>query len=102
YRYLWDGSVATQGVSPFRYSPHQVLAAESGSDLPNELARLVRLRDSVPEMKTILKKVHFGELPTIYPPVSQAAFAVCAWFTPANASLFVRMTIMKACFVGFD
>ena len=45
YRYLWDGSVLNQGVSPFRYSPHQVLAAQSESDLPDELARLVRLRD---------------------------------------------------------
>jgi hypothetical protein len=53
-------------------------------------------------MTAILKKVHFGELPTIYPPVSQAVFAVCAWLTPPTASLFVRMTLMKAWFVGFD
>ena len=75
YRYLWDGSVTIQGISPFRYSPHQVLAASADSDLPDDLAQLVRLRDSAPEMTTILKKVHFGELPTIYPPVSQAVFA---------------------------
>ena len=102
YRYLWDGSVVTQGVSPFRYSPHQVLAASSETDLPDDLARLVRLRDSAPEMTTILKKVHFGELPTIYPPVSQAVFGLCAWLTPKTASLFVRMTLMKAWFVGFE
>ncbi|MBI3863080.1 MAG: hypothetical protein HY290_14405 [Planctomycetia bacterium] len=102
YRYLWDGSATIQGVSPFRYSPHQVLAASAESDLPDDLARLVRLRDSAPEMTIILKKVHFGELPTIYPPVSQAVFALCAWTTPQTASLFVRMTFMKAWFVGFD
>lgn len=102
YRYLWDGSVTTQGVSPFRYSPQQVLAASSDAELPDDLARLVRLRDSAPEMTTILKKVHFGELPTIYPPVSQAVFGLCAWATPADASLFVRMTLMRAWFVCFD
>jgi len=102
YRYLWDGAVSTEGVSPFRYSPHQVLAASLADDLPEDLARLVRLRDRVPEMTAILKKVHFGELPTIYPPVSQAVFALCAWTTPRDASLWVRMTLMKAWFVGFD
>lgn len=102
YRYLWDGSVITQRVSPFRYSPHQVLGACTDSDLPDDLSRLVKLRDSTPEMTTILKKVHFGELPTIYPPMSQAVFGLCAWLTPQTASLFVRMTLMKAWFVGFD
>jgi hypothetical protein len=102
YRYLWDGSVTIQGVSPFRYSPHQVLAVSSDSDLPEDLARLVRLRDSAPELTTILKKVHFGELPTIYPPVSQAVFALCSWMTPRTASLFVRLTLMKSWFAAFD
>lgn len=102
YRYLWDGSVVTQGVSPFRYSPHQVLAASADADLPDDLARLVKLRDSAPEMATILKKIHFGELPTIYPPVSQAVFGLCAWLTPTTASLFVRLTLMRAWFDVFD
>jgi hypothetical protein len=102
YRYLWDGSVVTQGVSPFRYTPQQVLAASVDDDLPEDLARLVRLRDSSPEMTAILKKIHFGELPTIYPPVGQAIFALCAWTTPADASLFIRMTLMRAWFVAFD
>src|SRR5262245_51025865 len=63
YRYLWDGSVLTQGVSPFRYSPRQVLAADAGADLPHDLRPLVEFRDATPDMTTILKKVHFGELP---------------------------------------
>lgn len=102
YRYLWDGSVLAEGISPFRYSPQQVLAADAGSHLADDLQQLVALRDSAPEMTTILKRVHFGELPTIYPPVSQAVFALSAWMTPRTASLFVRMTLMKAWFVGFD
>src|SRR5579872_2664779 len=101
YRYLWDGSVLAEGISPFRYSPQQVLAADAESHLPDDLQQLVALRDSAPEMTTILKRVHFGELPTIYPPVSQAVFALSAWLTPRTASLFVRMTLMKAWFVGF-
>ena len=102
YRYLWDGAVATQGVSPFRYSPQQVLAAPSDASLPHDLARLVRLRDRSPEMAAILKRIHFGELPTIYPLVSQAVFALCTWLTPSSASLVTRLMLMKAWFVVCD
>jgi hypothetical protein len=102
YRYLWDGAVCTQGVNPYRYTPQQVLAAPDEATLPVDLARLVHLRDGSPEMTTILKRVHFGELPTIYPPVSQAVFAVCTWLTPPRAFLPLRMILMKAWFVAFD
>ena len=65
YRYLWDGEVAAHGESPFRYSPKQVLDADAESVLPDELGRLVKLRDSSPAMATILARVHYEDLPTI-------------------------------------
>lgn len=102
YRYLWDGAVSNVGISPFRYAPHQVLLSSSTEALPEDLARLVHLRDSSPELAAILRRVHFGELPTIYPPVGQVVFAVCSWLTPRDSSVLVRMTLMKAAFVGFD
>ena len=102
YRYVWDGAASTQGVSPFCYSPQQVLASSADDALPNDLARLVRLRDRSPELAAILRRVHFGELPTIYPPVSQVVFAACSWMTPEDSSVSTRMTLMKAWFVVFD
>ena len=102
YRYVWDGAVSTQGVSPFRYSPQQVLASAADDAQPDDLARLVRLRDRSPELTAILRRVHFGELPTIYPPVSQLVFAACSWLTPNSSSVSTRMTLMKAWFVAFD
>ena len=102
YRYVWDGAVSTQGVSPFRYSPQQVLAASADDALHDDLARLVRLRDRSPELTSILRRVHFGELPTIYPPVSQVVFAGCSWLTPEGSSVSTRLTLMKAWFVVFD
>lgn len=102
YRYVWDGAVSTQGVSPFRYSPQQVLASSADDALPDDLATLVRLRDRSPELTAILRRVHFGELPTIYPPVSQLVFAVCSWLTPEGSSVSTRLTLMKAWFVAFD
>jgi len=102
YRYLWDGSATLAGVDPFRYSPAEVLAAPARGPLPADLARLVALRDGSAVTGEVLRRVHFGELTTIYPPVAQAVFALAAGATPRGASLPVRMTVMKAWFVGFD
>ncbi|MDB5342054.1 MAG: putative integral rane protein [Schlesneria sp.] len=102
YRYVWDGAVTNVGVSPFRYAPQQVLGSSADDPLPDDLNRLVQLRDASPELTAVLRRVHFGELPTIYPPVGQAVFAICSWMTPANSSVAVRLTLMKAWFVLFD
>lgn len=102
YRYLWDGLVVSEGVSPYRYSPEQVLAATPQSDLPVELRRLVELRDATPATQTILGRVHYGELPTIYPPVSQAVFAATVSVTPGGAGVLERIVAMKTVLVIFD
>jgi hypothetical protein len=102
YRYLWDGIATTSGVDPFRYSPDQVLAASSRDDAPADLARLVARYNSSPEIAQVLRRVHFSELPTIYPPVSQIVFALAAAPLPNDASLWTRMMAMKAAFVACD
>ena len=102
YRYLWDGSVAMEGVSPYRYSPQQVLAAAPQSELPEDLDRLAQLRYGSPAAATILSRVHYGELTTIYPPVSQAVFAAATRLTPSSAGVLDRIVIMKTAFVLFD
>lgn len=102
YRYVWDGAVTNAGVSPFRYAPQQILGASADESLPDDLRKLVSLRDSSPQLKEILGRVHFGELPTIYPPVGQVIFAVCSWLTPTNSTVAMHLTLMKAWFVAFD
>ena len=87
YRYVWDGAVVRAGVSPFRYSPRQVLAANDTMPLPDDLGRLVELRDSSPALHVILRRVHFGHLPTVYPSVSQAVFAAASFTTPMSAGV---------------
>ena len=78
FRYVWDGKVTAAGVNPFRYSPHQVRTAASFDNHPDDLKRLVELRDQSPANATILVRVHFGELTTVYPVVSQVVFALAA------------------------
>lgn len=57
YRYLWDGKVSAAGISPYAYAP----------DAPE----LAALRDSA-----IWPRINRRGSPTIYPPVTQRAFAV--------------------------
>jgi len=102
YRYLWDGSVVCQGVNPFRYPPRVVLAARRELVRDDRLARLVELRDSDPHLHTVLARVHYGFLPSVYPPVSQAVFAAAAWTTPRHAAVEQRMTVLKIWLAGFD
>jgi hypothetical protein len=107
YRYLWDGAVATSSVSPYRYSPAQVAAARTDDGrcqegLPGDLRRLADMCDRDPALATILGRVHFAELPTIYPSVSQAVFAAVAFVTPRGASVYQRTVIMKVALTLFD
>jgi len=102
FRYLWDGAAVTRGVDPYRYSPLQVRDADPSQNLPDDLRRLVELRNSSPAMTDILRTVHHEHLPTIYPPVSQAVFAFCTLLMPDDASVRMRITVTKSVLVAFD
>ena len=101
YRYMWDGEVQTQGVSPFQFSPHAVMAANATTQDP-DLKKLAEHRDSDPAVAEVLRRVHYGELPTIYPPTSQLVFRVSAMVTPSGISVVQRLWIMKAVLIAFD
>jgi len=102
YRYLWEGQATIRGVSPFRYSPEVVLQSSPNQMLPADLSRLVEARDSAPAIETILSRVHFAELPTVYPPISQAVFALAALTTSSNADVSTHLVVMKFWIVAFD
>ncbi len=102
YRYMWDGIVSAQGISPFRYPPQAVMSANSQDFRDRELRELASLRDRQPAIAEVLRRVHFRELPTIYPATSQAVFYCAAVATPVDASLTTRLLIMKASLIAFD
>jgi hypothetical protein len=101
YRYIWDGIVATQWISPFRYPP----LAIAEQDKPTSEPEIQRLRSLVAKdagIREILHRVHFPELPTVYPPTSQFVFAGAAMVTPTDSSVTTRMLILKSWMVAFD
>lgn len=109
YRYIWDGNVVANGMSPYRHSPLAARKA-NGNSGDESLDRLAELRRGDPGLNTILHRVHFAELPTVYPPVSQAVFAASAKTTPwvatmrgeSKPSLESHLFSMKGWIVLFD
>ncbi|TWU06144.1 hypothetical protein Pla52n_18640 [Stieleria varia] len=101
YRYIWDGAATSAGVSPFLYSPEKVKNASSTVD-DDTLQRLVDLRDHRPSLAAVLDRIHFAELPTVYPIVSQVVFALSDITTPEQASIYTRLIVMKTWLTAFD
>jgi len=75
YRYLWDGAVVAEGHDPYRYSPAEVIAAERGAD--NAL-RPLALSDRTDDSIALLRHINYPQLTTVYPPITQGAFALAA------------------------
>ncbi len=102
YRYLWDGAVVADGGNPYRFSPQQVLSTSPGNDSTHRLKSLVDLQARSAACAETLRRVHYGELITVYPPVSQAVFGAAAFVLPDGASLFQRVVAMKVMLTLFD
>ncbi|HXK58354.1 MAG TPA: glycosyltransferase 87 family protein [Acidobacteriota bacterium] len=85
YRYLWDGALTANGISPYRYSPAEALRGET--DHP-EIARLTR------DGREILAKINHPELRTIYPPVAQGLFALSYWIEPFNSTAWRAVLLL--------
>ena len=101
YRYIWDGAATSSGVSPFRFPPEIVKNADSVVDDPS-LQRLVNMRDHQPALAEVLNRIHFAELPTVYPTASQVVFSLANITSPEQASVQTRLLVMKAWLLAFD
>ena len=114
YRYLWDGAVSGEAISPFAHSPIEIRNAidrdrlpspsspTDGPDIPDTVRRLVELTQREPSTREILYRVHFAELPTVYPLISQGVFLAVDRLSPANATVYQRVLWLKAVLVAFD
>ncbi|MDX2289835.1 MAG: glycosyltransferase 87 family protein [Hyphomicrobiaceae bacterium] len=72
HRYLWDGAVTANGLTPYRYAPD-----DSGAiGTPDRFDQLAEAAGQVHD------RINHPDLRTIYPPVAQAAFAVAYLLAP--------------------
>ena len=90
WRYLWDGHLTAEGVSPYSVAPSGVEADDALSELLLDDDRWWELYD----------RVYYPDFLTVYPPFSQGAFRLANAITPgqplgwnavqaAHASIFV-------------
>lgn len=110
YRYIWDGTVVSQGISPWTFSPEEVVSkvrreASQGyrrSDLQqHQLARLAAAAGQ-PGLKRVMNLVHFERYTTPYPATNQPVFAVAAILGSAFGTFYGYLVSMKFILCLFD
>lgn len=73
FRYLWDGGLVANGISPYKYSPEEV---QEMDPMPPRLKQLKL------EATEILDRINHPDLRTIYPPTVQGVFAIAHKVNP--------------------
>lgn len=71
YRYLWDGAVVAARLDPYAFAPEALLA-----DAPAHVARLVA------EGRSVIERINFSDLTSIYPGTAELAFALAHMLAP--------------------
>jgi len=75
YRYMWDGAVLAHGFNPYRYAPQEFLNGRDGQ-VPAGLRQLAA------QAHPVLARINYPWLKTIYPPLTQGAFALAYLISP--------------------
>ena len=84
-RYLWEGALVANGISPYRVSPVDGKAAD----------RATRLGQLADQAGPILERINNPKLKTIYPPVAELAFALAHWLEPFSLKAW-RLVLLVA------
>ncbi len=75
YRYVLDGEAVKHGMNPYRWAPEEI-GEQAPESFRGELA--------THRAQLVLSRVGHPDVPTIYPPLAQGAFAVGAAVAPWN------------------
>jgi len=101
YRFLWDGRLLIQGISPYLFTPEQFMGNLPSKEVMNTMSReawssisIAQQHDLVAGMGS-LNASHFSN----YPPINQLFFALAALFTGKGilgSVIFLRMVMILA------
>ena len=75
-RYLWDGAVTANGLSPYLYPPGATLYPDAAQKLPRGLKQLAADSGGLPG------RIRQPYAPSLYPPVAQGFFALAHTISP--------------------
>ncbi|MEM7639255.1 MAG: hypothetical protein AAF269_09335 [Pseudomonadota bacterium] len=102
YRYLWDGAVTARGIDPYQYAP-----SEAGSDLLFEPVETEQIDPDLAVLKTLAadhpeihERINYPYVSTIYPALTQAAFALAHVVDPFGLTGW-RLVLLLADLVTF-
>lgn len=91
YRYFWDGALTANGFNPYAYAPDQIKRGLAGEgEVPPRLLALAR------ESGAVIERINHAYIRTIYPPLTQAAFALAYFIEPWS------LTAWRTVLLGFD
>jgi len=117
YRYIWDGVVTAQAISPYKYSPEEVelrrvdlqTAERIGAPFQyrtkaveqDQVTSLARLADGE-DLAKVFRLLHFKEYTTPYPPTNQPFFALAAVLGQLSGQFYGYLFSMKGILILFD
>ncbi len=81
YRYIWDGWLQMEGINPYRYRPEANVLSQYHTSL-------------------IYERLNSQPYFSVYPPLTQIAFAVGGWFYPYGWS--VSYYVLKGLFTAVE
>ena len=96
YRYLWDGKVVASGLNPYQFAPLAIQEQLGKKAVSAEHKPYVQLAEQDPHMSFVLSRVNHPDIPTIYPPFTQAIFGLAAWLAPGS------LAALRIVFLVFD
>ena len=92
YRYVLDGQVLLSGGNPYEQSPVEL------SLLPPEPLEQAL---SDPKAEEVISRIGYADIPTLYPPVAQAAFAAGGLISGWNwIGLRILFTLVDVALIG--
>ena len=86
YRYLWDGAVLNEGISPYTFPPADAFLNNAFGDpiTASDNAETNKLRALGAKTEHWPDRINYPYLATIYPPLAQIAFALANHIAPFN------------------
>lgn len=83
YRYIWDGLCSAHGISPFAFTPDELVKT-----MPQVFT---------PALYAKLNSPHFY---SVYPPLAQAEFAIAAWI--GQGGVWTSTLVLRGISIVFD
>lgn len=105
YRYLWDGAMTANRLDPYAVAPQQIVDQLDGIDEASEgdtISQRLEVIDANPAMEPIIRTIHYAELPSPYPPISQVVFAASHATAGSQWSETARVRWLKGWLTAFD